>query len=207
MTDTHQNREEGVEQAQHHQRDALKAYVTAVAERFSSYHDHKETMAYSGITLYAAAAAAALTSAAWPPPWGSDRHVLAVIAFSILWLSILVYLHFQLRRRRWAALRIAGCDWLLVSWLPDAPVSPRCQEKKSPSRWLRIADFFWPLARAVTVVDRSRKVYPEVLEDAWRQAEARGTDAIKHERLIYAVGWLLFLAVVSRTFLTSVNAP
>jgi hypothetical protein len=185
-------------------RQQLREFIAAALERFSCYRDHKESMAWGGLLVYAGAAATALVSKDWPPSWGQDKAALGIAAFSVLWLLVLFYLEYQLRRRRWAALRVAGCDWLLASWLPDAPPPERSSEIE-PSKIRRLINFVWPVDRAVTAIDRDLmgKVYPPEIETAWINAEFHSTGALRHERLIYFAGWLLYAAVIVRTCLSA----
>jgi hypothetical protein len=44
------------------------------------------------------------------------------------------------------------------------------------------------------VTDES--VYPSALVKEWLAQEKRGTDALKHERLILACGWAFYLILV-----------
>jgi hypothetical protein len=180
---------------------ALKEFAYASLERYSEIRDHKETMAYAGIALFVGATASALVSNDWPPSgWGSSKDILAFLALTGVWILVLWYVRFQLRRRRWAALRVSGCDWLLASWLSGSPLpsdkhwTTEVDRKRQPSRYLRRIDFFWPMDHAVAATDPRVKVYPTALEQAWLKAEVRGTDALEHERLIHAAGWLLWLA-------------
>jgi hypothetical protein len=94
-------------------------FVNSLQERYRSYHDHKESMAYAGLTAFTTASVVALVSSEWPPAsWGGYSRQLGVIALMVFWLGVFVYLRFQLRRRRWAALRMAGCERLLGRWNP-----------------------------------------------------------------------------------------
>lgn len=179
---------------------ALREFVLASLTRFSAIRDHKESMAYAGITLFAGATASALVSDKFPPKvWGHSRYLWALLALSALWLIVLSYLRYQLRRRRWAALRVAGCDWLLASWLPGSPLAEdkdwaaNVSRERRPSPALRTLDFFWPMDHAVAAIDPRVRVYPPVLEQSWLKAELRGSDALDHERLIHAAGWLLWI--------------
>src|SRR5437773_2082631 len=81
-------------------------------DRYSRYRDHKETMAYAGAAVYVGAAAAIILSKDWPPSqWGPSFGIVAVVT---LWALALSYLKYQLRKRRWAAFRVAGCEWILA---------------------------------------------------------------------------------------------
>ena len=190
--------------------ETLRQFVSSEMERYSNLRDHKETMAYAGLALYMGAAGSALVSENWPPVWGGHSKLLAVIAITLLWVVVRLYLRYQLRRRRWAQLRVAGCEWLLVSWLPRAPKQEDPKEKlaasgKQAPLWVHMVDFLWPLKRGVGALDRSMNVYPPELERAWTDAERHGTDVLKHEWLIQAALWLLYAAWLAKT-VVRVNA-
>lgn len=125
-----------------------------------------------------------------------------------LWLGVLTYLNFQLRRRRWAALRVAGCERVLAEWI----VSPPSDAKLAPGKrdpttriswWGKFVAFFWPLKGPVLVVQATKEddpaIYPSALVDAWVQQENRGTEALRHERLITLAGGILYVVAVLRT--------
>jgi hypothetical protein len=181
-------------------------YVQAVHDRLAAYRDGKETMAFAGLAIFLGAAATALTSRDWPPTFAQHRPWLVVAAFSILWIFVAVYLRYQLRRRRWAAIRVAGCDWLLAEWLPNSPHALTSEEKSpakpaKPGPIILLVDIIWPLKGTVTAVDPKRRVYPEEIERSWILAGKRGTDALLHERLIHIAGWVGYAAVLTRTLL------
>src|SRR5437870_118734 len=95
--------------------DRAIAFVRDLHDRYATYHGHKESMAFTGLTLFTGAAGAALMAEEWPPAaWGNHGWAWAFLAATALWLSVLAYLRFQLRRRRWAALRVAGCERVLA---------------------------------------------------------------------------------------------
>jgi hypothetical protein len=129
-------------------------------ERYEHYHAHKESMAYAGLALFAAAAGAILIADKWPPAaWGVYRTTIATVALMAFWAVVLLYLRFQLRRRRWAALRIAGCEHVLAKWAtgdlkPDSRLNAAHRTAMdNGSRWRTFLDFVWPQKRAVRAVE------------------------------------------------------
>jgi hypothetical protein len=163
-------------------------------------------MAFAGLAVFLGSVATALVSKDWPPTFAIGHPGLIVVAFSGLWLFVAVYLRYQLRRRRWAALRVAGCDWLLAEWLPESPRA-MAQDQKIPTRrakptaLLLFFDLFWPLKGAVGAINPTLHVYPAEIEDAWLLAADRGTEALWHERIIHFAGWVGYVVVVLRTLL------
>ncbi len=171
---------------------------------YRSYHNHKESMAYAGITLYAGAALASLFSAKWPPAWGGQSKCLATVAVLALWLVVLVFLRFQLHRRRWAALRSAGAERLLADWIQVPPSEEdlayrQAESKRDPKGWF--LDWFIPQEGSVLAVGVEHQVYPKCFVDAWLRQEERGTDAILHERLIVVSGWLITILALAGVWL------
>jgi len=123
----------------------------------------------------------------------------------MLWLGILAYLRFQLQRRRWAALRVAGCERVLAKWIVAVPVGDGLNPKNRPpvrvGRLVRLVNFVWPLKAAVLAIEPASSdnpgTYPPDLVDAWvaLEGKGRGTDALEHEHLMVAAGWLLYAVV------------
>jgi len=185
----------------------LQEFVSQALARYVTYHDAKENMALAGITLFLAAGATILVAKDWPSSFLSGTGSISIIALSLVWLLVSLYLRFQLRRRRWAALRVAGCEWLLAEWLPDSPKALANQSdmavKRRPGWFIRAVDVAWPLKAAVAVMkpDTPSQVYPKEIEEAWLKAEWRGTEALSHERLIHFVGWVTYFAMVARTLI------
>ena len=186
-------------------------FVKDLLDRYVSYHDHKESMAFTGLTIFAGTTGASLVSSAWPPSWGEFKQLIAVAALTGLWLGVLAYLRFQLRRRRWAALRVAGCERVLAQWIQlppsDADLNPRHRDPVVDSLGVKWLDFFWPQKAAVRAVesgsDNDPATYPRVLVDAWVSQEERGTAALAHERLIILAGWALYFVAVADTWLAA----
>lgn len=183
------------------------SFVRDLHNRYLSYHNHKESMAFTGLTLFTGAAGAALVSNEWPPSWGDNSKLFAVAAITALWLGVLAYLQFQLRRRRWAALRVAGCERVLANWITSPPsdeqLARRHRSPISVCRCDRFVDFFWPQKSAVPAMgfatDDDPAIYPAALVDAWVAQEDPGTAALRNERLITFAGWVMYALVVVRT--------
>ena len=183
-------------------------FVAGQLDRYGSYHRHKESMAFTGLTLFAGTAGASLVSSAWPPWWGEHTRLLAIAAFTALWIGVLAYLRFQLRHRRWAALRVAGCERVLTQWIQSPPthmdLEPRHRVPIGDCLCLRWVDFVWPQKAAVRAVgpgsDDESVPYPSILVDAWVNQEERGTASLTHERLIMIAGWVLYIVAAVHTW-------
>ena len=183
-----------------------KFFIEGQISRNASYHQSKESMAYAGITLFGAIAVSATISNVWPPDWGNYTLPLTFLAFSLLWLAFLIFLRFQLTRRRWAALRVAGCERLLAAWIQGLPSDDdlnldQIEKRKDPNIAVVFANFFWGSKDAVLAVKTHEAVYPKVLVKFWCDQEEKGTDALKHERLILICGWTFYAATIISTWL------
>ena len=97
--------------------DKLSHLATELQRRYVGYMQQKEYLAYLGFVIYLTAASTILLfeKGKWPPPnWGSYKAwfaFAAILGFSAL---AFLYLRFELHRRRWAAMRLAGCERVLV---------------------------------------------------------------------------------------------
>jgi hypothetical protein len=194
------------EQCTPEQQTELRTFVQNAQERFSSFRDNKETMAFAGLAVYLGAVATALGSKDWPPGFAANRPWLITVAFSVLWLFVAFYLRYQLRRRRWAAFRVAGCDWLLAEWLPGSPHAMKTAKtpaecRSKPSVPEQAIDLLWPQRHVVTAIDPDKNVYPDEIEQSWLLAASRPTDALLHERIIHLAGWAAYIGVILRTWL------
>ncbi|MCG3134307.1 MAG: hypothetical protein HMLKMBBP_01601 [Planctomycetes bacterium] len=184
----------------------LREYVRSQQDRHSLIRDHRETMAFAGFAVYLGAVAACLGSPDGPPILSAAGPSLFVPAFIAFWLYVAFYLRYQFRRRRWAALRVAGCDWLMAEWMPGSPQAMASMPEdparpKAPTRLVVSLDVLWPLRASVVSIDSALRVYPPEIERAWILAGDRSTDALLHERIIHAAGWLGFAAVMLRVAL------
>ena len=179
-------------------------FVESQHDYYAEYHHHKEAMAYAGFTVYAAAVGAALFAPGWPPQWGSQPKPSALLLVTLLWFVALRFVKFQLLRRRWAAIRRAGCERLLARWILHPPTHADLtlfagKEERQIPPVVRIVDYVWPLRRAVQVVETDQEVYPDIMVRTWLRREDFGSQAIVHERLLVVTGWLLWVALIIRT--------
>lgn len=180
-----------------------RAFLLERQATWEAYHNHKEGMAYAGLALWVGAAGAALVATDWPPTWVTGRphgSVEYLVAISGVWALMLTFLRWQLTRRRWAAIQVAGLERYLarLAW-PDRPRINVPVDKRE--FWG--AKFLWALAglpRTMKVVaDVCDNVYPEDLREEWEYQRGEGTGATDHEHLVFAAGWTLFVLLVFRT--------
>jgi hypothetical protein len=115
----------------------IREYITTTRQHFSTYHNHKEQMAYIMTVLYITIAAALVTQK--DPEWVNMFaywYAKAVIGgYSVL---SLVFVWWQLKMRTFAADIIAACDSLRIEWLQQFPsdlnVSPtRYKNRQMPA--------------------------------------------------------------------------
>jgi hypothetical protein len=200
-------------------------FIVDSLNHLRSYHKQKETAALTAFTLCTGAFSTALITKDWPPSWGPYSKELCMVSITFVWLAFLIYIKWQLHRRRWAALRMAGAERLLATWISERPseqdlTKETVEDQQQPLEWreiisrksrriaILIIDSVWAIYRAVPVVDVSQAVYPRILVQFWKnQFDSHGTSAIFHERLIVIVGWLLYFAVLVRTYLSALSAP
>lgn len=181
---------------------------------YSSYHAHKEAMAYGGLTIFAAVVGAVIINENWPPKvWGSYSRTIALFAITVLWAAVLAFLRFQLRNRRWAALRMAGCEHILAMWASSQLKPEHCEpaHRKSASHRplsVRVIDFLlWPLKDGVRGIqspknDSEPALYPAIVVTEWETQEQRGTNALRNERVLHAIAWLGYASLMIRTWTT-----
>lgn len=186
------------------QKDRAIAFVKDMGGYSRAYHNHKEQLAIAGITFQVSIFGAALISKEWPPdflynPWSS----MALTTFA--WLLILFYLKWQLRKRRWASLRIAATERLLAKWITVPPTTedlktlPQQAGLKIPLSLL-LLDYIIPVRSITSAVDVSESVYPAALVISLKEQEGKKMGAIEQERFIVLVGWFLWLALLIRTW-------
>ena len=178
-------------------------FVRDALQHYRAYHNHKETLAIAGITFHVTAFGVALISKDWPP----YRPLLTSVLITLAWLLILFYLKWQLHRRRWAAMRMAGAERLLARWIsqppsPDELKPAPVEKKKQPSICTILIDYVVAVKGVEPTVDISEPVYPTALVRLWQEQEERErpTRAIVQERFIVLVGWILWLALLVRTW-------
>jgi hypothetical protein len=85
-------------------------FLRDLLPQMNSLHDHKENLAHAAMAVMAGLVGAILVMDDWPPDWLDYSYsyfcpkVVASIVFAILWLLIHVYMRWQLRQRRSAAI-------------------------------------------------------------------------------------------------------
>ena len=179
-----------------------------IAGHYRSYHDHKESMAYAGFALYSAAFGALLVTNRWPPAWllcaSSNTRIWACLALILVFCIAMLFVSWQLRNRRLAALRYAGAIRLLVIWMRHPPVDrdlrPWKPQPETGGFWSSLLKLIWPPCAPIPRGDLPREAYPGALSKYWYvQEKGLGTGAKFHEHIIVGTMWLLLIAAVIRT--------
>jgi len=181
--------------------------VTALLEsrmsQMHSYHDHKETMAHAAVVVALAYVGGIISIQVWPPVWVpticASRDIVALVGSMAGWLLIHVYLRWQLRNRRVAALYVACLLKVLSKWTltpPSqedlAPYTETCSNRSRVHTWI---DFLapWPWARVPS--DEGLAGYPKAMVTEYWQTK---TGAVFGETLVSLGSILLGLILLAR---------
>lgn len=179
------------------------SFFETLLERDSAYHDHKESMAWAGVAVYLVAFGSGVIG---PRELfdGNERWAV-ILGVCASWFIALMYIRWQLLRRRWAAIRVQAIQELLAKWIenssaPDA--FERGQELNlRMKRWKRVLSYLIPQPEVLPKSDVNWKAYPkcfvenvQAVYDKCRNA----TRAYYHEVAIIVGGWLLFALLLYR---------
>ena len=168
-----------------------------------TYHNHKETMAHAAILVTLVLVAAVLSTKPWPPEWVPAFRIpskaVAFVGVAALWFFIHIYMRWQLRNRRAAAIYVAALLKVLRDWATSPPSDD--QLKPSDQTFPRVArihvvlDFLVPWKWSSVTADEEIKGYPTALVDELRRAS---TGATKGEAIVTYGSLLLGLLLVVR---------
>jgi hypothetical protein len=93
-----------------------------------SYHNHKESMAHAGLVVMFAICGGILSLNNWPPEWippfpllKASHRFSVFLWITLLWLIIHIYVRWQLRYRRAAAVTYNGTLLALAEWVKREP--------------------------------------------------------------------------------------
>jgi hypothetical protein len=178
-------------------------------DQINSYHNHKETMANAGMIVQLGVTAGILSGIPWLPTWLKSMQICACIspkfltiaAYCAIWGLINVFIRWQLRNRRWAALFSSAVVEVLRRWANSDPTPTDLDpyRERSPLPEKRFADFIdtyiAPNRSAGLYSDVSREGWPNALGEEWRKkAQAYMKEPIPAEWLL-SLGSLLCLSV------------
>ena len=187
--------------------DRLEKYTYLLLSDASTYHNHKETMAHAAFLVEVALFGAIMTMNKWPPAWIPSSYVsariLAFIGFFIIWIIIHVFIRWQLRNRRWAAIQCAGIIRAIRKWINEPPKNEDFKPYKSSSgklsNKLDFLDFIitWPKAKIIDDVGNDGE--PSGIVECILEQEKIGTGAIRAEFILTFGSILIPLFVLFRT--------
>jgi small-conductance mechanosensitive channel len=167
-----------------------------------SYHDHKETMAHAAILVTLALAAGVLSATPWPPQWVPTLRIsskaVAFVAVVALWLLIHIYMRWQLRKRRVAAVYYAAILKVLRTWATNPPSAKELTPWGEPPP--RVGKFdvfldlmFWPGSDLTS--DEEITGYPTQLVKILRETK---TGATTGEVIVTAGSLLIGVLIIVR---------
>lgn len=170
-----------------------------------SYHDHKETMAHAAILVALAYVGAIISSTTWPPDWITtvcvSRDVVAELGALAVWFFIHVYMRWQLRCRRVAALYVACLLTILRQWANSPPCSddltPYEGDAPKVPRIHTLVDFIVPWKFAHVQSDEGMLGYPQCMVKEYHKTS---TGAMFAENLVTYGSLVLGLLILVRTW-------
>ena len=170
-----------------------------------AYHQHKENMAYAGTAVLITAFVSALLSEDWPLIWNISPFLafaLPVLALVVAWIFFLAYLRFQLKNRRWVAIRLAATEDVLTSWSCQPPTVEDLEavtltEQGSKDGLLRSVT--WPSISMPIELELIPHTFPRAYANAIAVRAAAGSPAVIHDRMLLLFTWLLFGLLLIKT--------
>lgn len=183
----------------------VTAFLELRMSQMHSYHDHKETMAHATILVALAYVGAIISSTNWPPDWVTtvcvSSDVVAALGALAVWFFIHVYMRWQLRNRRVAALYVACLLTILRQWANSPPSSDDLTpyEGGAPKvpRIHTLVDFIVPWKFAHVPSDEGMLGYPRRVVEEYRNI---GTGAMFAENLVTYGSLMLGLLILVRTW-------
>lgn len=121
-------------------------YAETLLGHYSSYHNHKEIMAYSIFGLEGAFFLGLFLMGNWPPSVESFSPLALSVVFIVTWFFFHTALRFQLRNRKLAAVKVAACMEALLLQQPRK-VSFLDTEPEQASRFDELLDTYLLPAR------------------------------------------------------------
>lgn len=187
----------------------------------SAYHDHKETMAHVGMAIQIAFCTGVITLQEWPPNWIGEFSILGLSVspqlssfcclFSI-WLLIHVFVRWQLRNRRYAAIKYSGLHRALGKWTFKSPkveeLVPYDPNKhieirnKFPkhTKWANFLDKYFIPRNIWIKSDTEEAELPVGLVEEIACQACQSTGAMKSEWLLTIGSFVLISIVALSTF-------
>jgi hypothetical protein len=181
----------------------LTALLESRMSQMHSYHDHKETMAHAAVVVVLAYVGGVISIQKWPPEWVpticASRDSVALAGAMAVWLFIHVYLRWQLRNRRVAALYVACLLKVLRGWTFTPPsqedLQPYAQTASKRSSMHTWIDFLVPWPQARVPSDEGLEGYPTAMVEEYLRTK---TGAVFAETLVTFGSILLGLILLAR---------
>ena len=98
-----------------------RKFVEMLRSHYAGYHNHKEIMAHAAVLLQIGLFAGIISMKHWPPSWVQPIYCIpkewvAFIGYLLMWLLVLLYVNWQLRKRKKAADKIREQIEQLKKW-------------------------------------------------------------------------------------------
>jgi hypothetical protein len=140
-------------------------FVRDLLSYMNSYHDHKENLAHASIAVMGGLVGSILITDTWPPKWMTcfSPKIITLIVF-ILWVLIHVYMRWQLRQRRSAAIMFNAATRKLAEWIERTPTPNDFELRiQQPSRRLNkvwfLLDHFLVFRQGI-LFEHNARLYP-----------------------------------------------
>lgn len=194
------------------QEDTKFAY-NFLADR-EAYHHHKEQMAYIGFLVQTAFFTAIMTfnwASSSPSTTNMPPEFLLILAVPF-WAFVHLFVRWQLRLRRYAALQVAALLSALLNNLSGSreettgdgnSAGRENATDKTGSRWRKgfrwLLDWsFWPCPSAFPYADVDVSKFPSWYQEEFRSAISKGTGAVLGERLVTWGSGLILIGIIIR---------
>ena len=174
-----------------------KADLERRLDRWSTYHDHKETMAHAAILVSLGLVAGVLGTPAWDswaPKVDLSPRLVATVGVVFVWFLLHLYIRWQLRNRRIAALSTRAYRRVLRNWATNPPtqdeLQPNDKELGCSSAKRKFDKWVFPLEGTILEKDLDEGFVglPRAIVEEFK---AGSTGASRAERLV-SIGSLLF---------------
>jgi len=194
----------GTSDKQEAHRERIVDFLETRLSQMHSYHDHKEKMAqaHAALLVQLALVAAVVGIDQWPPSWVPGTDIVArmssLAAATLVWLLIHIYIRWQLRNRRVAALYVTALLSTLRRWAHEPPTEedlrPYLPKEKSSSQVVFL-DYLIPRKWAPVPTDEGLAGYPKAMVDEYLGSR---TGALTGESLVTYGSLALYLILLVR---------
>ncbi|MBI4522339.1 MAG: hypothetical protein HY695_00860 [Deltaproteobacteria bacterium] len=171
-------------------------FVDRMLADVNSYQSHKETMAHAGLLVMIAVVGGLVSFKPWPPQWVPvlqvyfEQQTVAVLICVLLWFMIHLYIRWQLRRRRWAAVVYNGAVGAVAEWLRRDPTGEDLKYEQRTTKSCALG------ACLLTVIDYVVPCAKAPLDDLWKVGSAKG--AVRAEWLVTLGSYSLLVILLAK---------